>query len=85
MPEREKVISELFKFREEMRTCNNTTYVSATKKVMRMDLIDKTISLLKAQEPVEPIPGFWDRDIPLFNCGACGGEIGADGIARYLK
>ena len=41
------------------------------------------IALLKAQEPVEPIPGLWDRDIQLYKCGACGGEIGAGGIAKY--
>lgn len=41
------------------------------------------LALLKAQEPVEPVPGLWDRDIPLFNCGACGGEIGVGGIAKY--
>lgn len=52
MTDREKVISELFKFREEMRTCNSTTYAIASKKVRRMDLIDKTITLLKAQEPM---------------------------------
>ena len=41
------------------------------------------LALLKAQEPVEPIPGLWDRDIQLYKCGACGGEIGAGGIAKY--
>lgn len=39
--------------------------------------------LLKEREPVQPVPGFWDKDIPLFNCGACGGEIGAGGLAKY--
>lgn len=46
-------------------------------------LIRDAIALLKAQEPVEPIPGLWDRDIQLYKCGACGGEIGAGGIAKY--
>jgi hypothetical protein len=32
---------------------------------------------------VQPMTGLWDRDIQLFNCGACGGEIGAKGIAKY--
>ena len=41
------------------------------------------ISTLKAQEQVEPIPWLWDRDIQLYKCGACGGEIGAGGIAKY--
>ena len=41
------------------------------------------IEALKAQEPVRPVTGLWDRDIQLFNCGACGGEIGAGGIAKY--
>ena len=52
MPDMEKVINELSKFREELRTCNSTTYVSGAKKVMRMDLIDKTLALLEAQEPI---------------------------------
>ena len=39
--------------------------------------------IAKAQEPVEPVPGLWDRDIQLYKCGACGGEIGAGGIAKY--
>lgn len=46
-------------------------------------LLADVLALLKAQEPVKPEPGLWDRDIPLFNCGACGGEIGACGIAKY--
>lgn len=48
---REKVIEELSKFREELRTCNSTTYVSGAKVVMRMGLIDKAIDLLKGLEP----------------------------------
>ena len=48
---REKVIEQLSKFREELRTCNSTTYVSGAKVVMRMDLIDKAIDLLKGLEP----------------------------------
>ena len=46
---------------------------------------ESAIALLKAQEPVRPIPGLWDRDIQLFNCGACGGEIGAKGISKYCS
>lgn len=46
-------------------------------------LIRDALALLKAQEPVEPVPGLWDRDIQLYKCGACGGEIGAGGIAKY--
>lgn len=46
-------------------------------------LHEDALALLKAQEPVEPIPGLWDRDIQLYKCGACGGEIGAGGIAKY--
>lgn len=50
---REKVIEQLSKFREELRTCNSTTYVSGARVVMRMDLIDKAIALLKEQAPRE--------------------------------
>jgi len=38
---------------------------------------------LIVQEPVKPMPGLWDRDIQLYKCGACGGEIGAGGVAKY--
>lgn len=51
--------------------------------MMPLELAEDALALLKAQEAVEPVPGLWDRDIPLFNCGACGGEIGAGGIAKY--
>lgn len=67
--DREKVIGELFKFREEMRTCDSTTYVIASKKVMRMDLIDKTISPLKAQEPRVMIPGDFDNNSNVDSAG----------------
>jgi hypothetical protein len=50
----------------------------------------QAIALLKAQEPVKPVPGLWkpvpglwDRDIPSFNCGACGKGIGAEGRSKY--
>lgn len=72
MPDVEKVISELFKFREEMRTCNSTTYVIASKKVRRMDLIDKTISLLQAQEPMM-VKEMADTDT--INCPKCGQQF----------
>lgn len=48
-----------------------------------VDALSDALALLKAQEPVRPVTGLWDRDIQLFNCGACGGEIGAGGIAKY--
>ena len=47
------------------------------------DFLTAVANMLKAQEPVEPIPGLWDRDIQLYKCGACGEEIGAGGIAKY--
>ena len=46
-------------------------------------LIKDALALLKAQEAVRPVTGLWDRDIQLYKCGACGGEIGAGGIAKY--
>lgn len=49
----------------------------------RYKLIPDALAMLKAQEPVEPVPGLWYRDIQLYKCGACGGEIGAGGIAKY--
>ena len=50
---------------------------------VEVEVLEDAVALLKAQEPVEPIPGLWDRDIQLYKCGACGGEIGAGGIAKY--
>ena len=51
--------------------------------LLNQPIVSDTLSLLKAQEAVRPVAGLWDRDIQLFNCGACGGEIGAGGIAKY--
>ena len=51
--------------------------------MMSLELAEDALALLKAQEPIKPKPGLWDRDIQLFNCGACDGEIGAGGIAKY--
>ena len=47
------------------------------------DLALAVMRELAAQEPAKPVPGYWDRCEPLFNCGACGEEIGAEGIAKY--
>ena len=65
---------------EEVKTLDDSmfTYSQAYN-----DALDTAIEALKAQEPVRPVTGLWDRDIQLFNCGACGGEIGAGGIAKY--
>lgn len=46
MNDKKDIVEALSKFREELRTCNSTTYVSASRKLMRMDLIDKTIALI---------------------------------------
>ena len=84
MPDVEKVISELFKFREEMRTCNSTTYVSAAKVLMRMDLIDKAIALLKGQAPrLVTAEGLWiywpdDENRPRWKCSRCGKIVHKD-------
>ena len=48
-----------------------------------IDLALAVMRILKVEEPVEPVPGLWDRDIQLYKCGACGGEIGAGEIAKY--
>ena len=78
MPDREKVV-------EHIMYCVNTT--DGLKNVqwvlVKLDILRDALALLKAQEPVKPIPGLWDRDIQLYKCGACGGEIGAGGIAKY--
>ena len=80
---REKVIEELSKFREELRTCNSTTYVSGARVVMRMDLIDMAIDLLKGLEPVAPV-----RKDGLYRCGNCLGTVVgyiADFSRRLIK
>ena len=46
MNDKKNTVEALSKFREELRTCNSATYVSASRKLMRMDLIDKTIALI---------------------------------------
>ena len=60
---------------------NNTTVddIPLTK------VIDDIAALLKAQEPIIPVPGLWDRDIQGFNCGACNAEIGPAGMSKYCS
>ena len=88
MPDREKVIKGLECCEhisgEYCRQCPYHEDIAAdTPPCCTGLLAHDALALLKAQEPVKPIPGLWDRDIQLFNCGACGGEIGAGEIAKY--
>lgn len=70
MTDREKVISELFKFREEMRTCDSATYVSASRKLRRMDLIDKTIALINDMDiTIRALMGEFGDSCSVDGCG----------------
>lgn len=87
MPEREKVIKGLECCNND--ECDNCSYYRSCDEndlgTCRATLHRDALVLLKAQEPVKPLPGLWDRDIPLFSCGGCGGEIGAKGISKYCS
>ena len=40
--------------------------------------------LARAQEPVKPLfSRFYNNDIVIYKCGACGKEIGAEGLPKY--
>jgi hypothetical protein len=84
MRDREKVIKGLECCVNDLGECDFCPYDEGRGKLAcGKNLYSDAIALLKAQEPVKPIPGLWDRDIQLFICGECGGEIGAGGIAKY--
>lgn len=82
MIDREKVIKGL-ECCSSMVECGEKCPYWHDKRGCRENLEADALALLKAQEPIKPKPGLWDRDIQLFNCGACDGEIGAGGIAKY--
>ena len=48
------------------------------------EMYTDVISLLKAQEPVEPVfERLFMSDIEIYDCGKCGASLGAKGIANH--
>lgn len=87
MPDREKTVEELKELRSYFRAMAGiaSSEQGQANHIESARMIEDAIILLKSLEPVKPLPGLWDRDIPLFSCGGCGGEIGAKGISKYCS